>query len=303
MSDPQRSSSNPRRLLCLAAVCAWMGFGAQDVTAQPTLSLAQRTFTLSQPGKPVITDVPIVRTASSAVDFYDYRSVSSHTGLEVNQQSTMFLHYDISQPTNPISLIITHGIDQDSSGQSQPTATVNMDIINVPTTTTVTFSDDGGEFTKPTSTTARGRWVFANNTDGGILGAFPDDQDWEITMSLSGTVGSSSPINAWTYTDPVGTNYPLDFDQPFTITYSAPSSTSTAAGRPARWARRSRTISCPIDSRSAGSRRQPWKGGDGSSTLTDLNSPCCPNTTGPISTTLIGSPTTRPGWPTIPNSS
>ena len=216
-----------KRAVMLATLTLCSSLSA-DAMAQPFLSLAQRTFTLSQPGKPTITDVPIVRTASSATDYYDYRSASSHTGLEDINMSTMFLHYDISQPTNPISLIITHGIDASTTGLVQPPATVNMTIVNIPTTTIVALSDDGGEFEKTDATTAEGSWTFVNNTDGGILGAFPDDEDWEISISISGTVGAGQSIDEWTYRDPLGANIDLDFSQPFTITYDAPEGAVTS---------------------------------------------------------------------------
>ena len=186
--------------------------------AQPQVTLQQRTFVLTQPDGTRV-EVPVVKTPTTAEAYYDFRSASSHMGIEEVNKGFLLFHHDVSQPNVPISLIMTFGIDLTTTGISQPTARVYLDITGVPTTTTVTLSDDGGEFTKPTSTTARGRWAFGNNTDGGILGAFPDDTDWEVTVNFDET--NLIGINDIYYYDASGNFTEIDTSLPLTLTYDA----------------------------------------------------------------------------------
>ncbi|MCA9564949.1 MAG: hypothetical protein KC561_15740, partial [Myxococcales bacterium] len=64
---------------------------------------------------------PAIETRSTAAQFYNYCSASSHTGFELAGRSLIFLHRNVTQP-NPslpgytggtINLVVTHGIDAD----------------------------------------------------------------------------------------------------------------------------------------------------------------------------------------------
>jgi cysteine-rich repeat protein len=92
-------------------------------------------------------------------------------------------------------LILTHGIDFDTSGQSQPQSTVNMSIAGLPGAWSVDLSDDAGEFKKTSATTAAGDWTFNKNSDGGVLGGLPFPGTWIITVDAQFVKG----ISAWAW--------------------------------------------------------------------------------------------------------
>jgi len=173
-------------------------------------------FVVSQPsGKRTVTG-PLVR-AESAVDFYDYFSVSSHTGLEQVGESRIFLYADAA--TARLSLIINHGIDLDTSGVVQPPSTVEMDLRGLPPGFTIDLSDDSvattgsDEFFATGPDTAAGRWGFNQNSDGGVVGGLPFPGNWKITVTPRFETGLSS----WSWVRSDGQRVPLVMTEPVTI--------------------------------------------------------------------------------------
>ena len=144
--------------------------------------------------------------------FYDYFSASSHTGLEQLGESRIYLYVDSN--TGRLSLILTHGIDLDSSGLSQPASTVDMDVTGLPTVVTLDLSDDTpSEFSKNSPTTAIGRWVFNLNSDGGILGGFPFPGVWKVTVTPTFMTG----LTTWGWVRHDVQRIPLKMTEPITI--------------------------------------------------------------------------------------
>lgn len=136
--------------------------------------------------------VPVSQPGAAAL-FYDYFSASSHTGFEALGASRIFFYLDAS--TGVLSLVMHHGIDFNTSGQHQPMSHVVMGFTALPTSTTVSLSDDTpGEFQKTGPTTANGNWNFNDNSDGGVLSGFPFPGSWSVGL----TTNFQSGINSWT---------------------------------------------------------------------------------------------------------
>jgi cysteine-rich repeat protein len=146
----------------------------------------------------------------SAVQFYDYFSASSHTGFEVAEESRLYLYADAT--TGRLSLILTHGIDA-GQGQTQPNAAVNMTIAGLPSGWNIDLSDDPGELTKSSATTATGKWTFQNNSDGGVIGGLPFPGTWTITVDATFVKG----VNAWAWVRHDLTRVPLAMGDTVTI--------------------------------------------------------------------------------------
>jgi hypothetical protein len=127
--------------------------------------------------------MPLER-AESAVGFYDYIGASSHDGLEVLEESRLFLYLDGS--SSNLSLIINHNIF------GQGTGSANASIEGLPSGFKVALSDDAGELTQTSATTAAGHWNWNGNTDGGVLGDLTCPGAWSITASLTFVDGISS---------------------------------------------------------------------------------------------------------------
>jgi cysteine-rich repeat protein len=167
-------------------------------------------FLISQPSGMKIQTNPLVRM-KSAHDFYDYFSASSHTGLEVVSESRIYLYVDAD--TGRLSLILTHGID-DNTGMIQPPSKVSMDVTGLPASVTVDLSDDdASEFFMSGPGTAAGRWNFNRNSDGGVLGGFPFPGTWKVTVTPTFTMG----ITTWGWVKDDTTRIPLKMDEPITI--------------------------------------------------------------------------------------
>ncbi|MBK7857610.1 MAG: DUF4215 domain-containing protein [Archangiaceae bacterium] len=173
----------------------------------------QPAFLISQPSGTRIATDALVR-GKTAVSFYDYFSASSHTGLEQVSESRIYLYADTG--TGRLSLILTHGIDFDTSGLSQPTSTVSMDIVGLPSGVTLDLVDDPGvsppETTK-TGSTAQGKWSFNRNSDGCVLGGLPFPGVWKVTVTPQFTAG----ITTWGWVKHDGVRIPLKLDEPITI--------------------------------------------------------------------------------------
>jgi cysteine-rich repeat protein len=147
---------------------------------------------VSQSGGPLF-GARIVQRSTTAFAFYALISASAHTGYEATQTSNLFVYRDAT--TGFLSLFAIHGIDLDTTGVSQPMASVRFDITGVPSGTMAVISDDPGEFTQTSATTYRGVWTFVNNTDGGVLQGLPLPGSWEIHVTPSFLAG----ITAWRY--------------------------------------------------------------------------------------------------------
>jgi len=171
----------------------------------------QPAFLISQASGTRIGTNPIYR-ARTARDFYDYRSASSHTGLEQVGESRIYLYVDTT--TGRLSLVLTHGIDQDSSGQVQPAATVDFDVTGIPPGFAIdVVDDDGREFFATSATSAAGRWAFQRNSDGGVLGGLPFPGVWKITV----TPRFRSGLTTWGFVRDDLVRIPLVMTEPITI--------------------------------------------------------------------------------------
>lgn len=170
-------------------------------------------FLISQPSGTRIATDALVR-ARTAVSFYDYRSASSHTGLERVGESRIYLYVDSG--TGRLSLVLTHGIDFDSSGERQPSARVNMDLTGLPNGVTLDVVDDPGlspaEATK-TGNTAAGRWSFNQNSDGMVLGGLPFPGVWKVTVTPQFMMG----LSTWGWVRQDAVRIPLVMTEPITI--------------------------------------------------------------------------------------
>jgi hypothetical protein len=147
----------------------------------------------------------------SVSDFYNYTSSAAHTGLET--LGTSYLTLYVEKATRTLSLVALHGIDSNTSGQEQPASEVQIVFSGLPETTTVAVSDDPGELTMTSTTSATGKWRFSANTDGGALSNLTFPGDWEIYVSPAFVQG----ISAWTWLKGDGSSVTLDLTQPLTI--------------------------------------------------------------------------------------
>ena len=153
---------------------------------------------------------PLIENQSSAA-FYNYSSASSHTGFEAVGESRIYLYADAG--SGRLSLILTHGIDYDTTHQIQPASVVSMAIAGLPAGFNIDLSDDPGEFFATGPSTAAGRWTFNRNSDGGILGGLPFPGVWTITVTPTFQAG----INTWGWVRDDLKRIPLDMTQPITI--------------------------------------------------------------------------------------
>jgi cysteine-rich repeat protein len=168
-------------------------------------------FLVTQPSGLSVGTNPLVRPRSSTA-FYSYSSASSHTGFEEVGESRIYLYVDSG--TGRLSLVLTHGIDFDSSGRAQPDARVEMDVEGLPPGWQVDLADDNpSEFFATGATTAAGRWVFGRNSDGGVLGGLPFPGVWKIRVTPRFLEG----ITRWTWVRHDLTRIPLAMNEPITI--------------------------------------------------------------------------------------
>ena len=155
--------------------------------------------------------------------FYGLSSASSHTGLEAFATSRVYLYRDTT--TGILSLVMHHGIDRDTSGQSQPAGRVIFDIVSLPVQTVVTVTDDSAtEFFKELSQLRPRRVGFQNNSDGGVLSGFPMPSSWSITIAPLFQQG----IGSWQYVDGSLQIWDLALSSPMTLTaFDSPSACRT----------------------------------------------------------------------------
>ncbi len=168
-------------------------------------------FLISQASGTHIGTNPLIRPKTSTA-FYDYRSASSHTGFEQVGESRLYLYVDSG--TGRLSLVLTHGIDFDATGLSQPSSKVDMDIVGIPAGFAIDVADDNpGEFFRASATTASGRWSFKDNSDGGVLGGLPFPGVWKITVSARFDLG----LTTWGWVRDDLVRIPLLMTEPITI--------------------------------------------------------------------------------------
>jgi cysteine-rich repeat protein len=196
---------------CHTPVCGDGKLAGNEQCDLGMLNGNQPAFLISQPSGTRIGTNPLVRKESSAT-FYDYFSASSHTGLEKVGESRIYLYADAT--TGRLSLVLTHGIDIDTTGIDQPPSSVEMDITGLPPGFTIDLADDNSsEFFATSATTAAGRWTFNMNSDGGVLGGLPFPGAWAITV----TPRFKSGITTWGWVRDDLQRLPLDMTQPITI--------------------------------------------------------------------------------------
>ncbi len=167
-------------------------------------------FLVSQASGTSIGTNPLVRAKNSSA-FYDYRSASSHTGFEAIGESRIYLYVDSG--TGRLSLVLTHGIDLDSSGLSQPPSRVNMTVTGIPAGFAIDLSDERSEFFSTGATAAAGKWVFEGNSDGGVLGGLPFPGVWKIAVTPSFLQG----ISTWGWVRSDLVRIPMKMTEPITI--------------------------------------------------------------------------------------
>lgn len=154
--------------------------------------------------------VPFTRTGTST-EFYAYSSLSAHTGYEALGMSRILLYLDKS--TRGLSLIVFHGVDQDSSRLEQPSSTIQFLFSGLPDSTAIDISDDPRELIMTSPTTATGLWNFTNNSDGGVFHGIPLPGDWTIIVEPYFIKGDWT----WTWLTPDGSELHLDASQPVSI--------------------------------------------------------------------------------------
>lgn len=156
-------------------------------------------------GKTIQSISPVVRSVS-AEGFYGYKSASAHTGFEGVTTSNLFLFIQNSLPPE-LSLFTIHGIDLNSSGQSDGDCLVEQTFTGVPAGVAVSLSDDDGkEFSLGAGGTAVGEWTYHDNSDGGVLSHLPFPGNWSVRVDSTFTQG----VDTWTYVDGDGKPLPLD---------------------------------------------------------------------------------------------
>jgi hypothetical protein len=170
----------------------------------PANSDSAKTFAVTQNGQTFRVQ-PLVGDRS-ATEFYDYIGASSHSGLEVEGESRLYLYRDAT--TSALSLVINHNIFHESNGSA------TMDVSGLPPGFTIEWSDDRGELLATGATTALGTWEWDHNTDGGMIGSLCNDGSWTIVASAKFIEG----ISSWVWVDGDASRKPLDMKQPVTIT-------------------------------------------------------------------------------------
>lgn len=159
-----------------------------------------------------------VQKPQSGTAFYNYFSASGHTGFESLNGSVAFF-YRNSQ-NSVLSLILEHGIDFDTSMQSQPASEVIMDLTGLPTSFFIALADDQNEVLKQGATGVHADWKFQNNADGAVLSGFPLPGNWSVTIIPKFVQG----ITTWSWVRPDGSLAPLDLNTPIVLTaFDSPS--------------------------------------------------------------------------------
>lgn len=155
-----------------------------DDPSPPALELRQGAFRAEV--------FPVVGFNSANV-FYTYDSASSHTGFEQLLASRLYLYrWSVEEA---LSLVMHHGIDEDTTGITQPESAVTFDIEGLPSTGVVALSDEPNEFFRATPTSAHADWTFRRNTDGGIIGGLPFPGSWHLVVTAQFFAG----VDQWSF--------------------------------------------------------------------------------------------------------
>ena len=169
-------------------------------------------FSVTQSGRSFAAN-PLVRDIT-AVEFYDYRSASSHTGLEELGAGRILLH--LYRPELGLSLMFIHGVDEDDTGLRQPNSGVQMKFSGLPDTAYVSVIDDAVSdelWMESTPGMATGWWNFRDNTDGGAFSGLPFPGDWKVEIEPSFAKG----ITIWSWVQSDTSRVDLHLDQPLFI--------------------------------------------------------------------------------------
>lgn len=159
-----------------------------------------------------------VQKPQSATAFYNYFSASGHTGFESVNGSVAFFYRNSQNGVT--SLILEHGIDFNTSMQSQPAAHVIMDLSGLPTNVFIALQDDQNEVLKQGATGIHANWNLQNNADGAVLAGFPIPGTWSVTINPQFLQG----ITTWNWVMRDGTLVTLDPGMPLTLTaFDSPS--------------------------------------------------------------------------------
>ena len=230
-----------RRLLVLVAAALPVALAAPAAHAAPEVTLGSQTFRAYYADEPdaALFSAPAVERLEAATTFYNYCSSSSHTGFEKKGRSLFFFYRDVraTAAADRVSLILTHGVDANGAGchgtGGQGNATVQMRITGVPAVASVTVSDDGGELTEPSGGTFLGNWNFGDNTDGGVIGGIPTDQDWTVCVEQRRTNAQTAPawtgdMSQWQYYFGGGAEVTLDPARKVCINHKRPLAPDTA---------------------------------------------------------------------------
>lgn len=175
-------------------------------------------FVVSQPSGLRVGTSALVRLLT-AQEFFDYRSGSSHVGLEQSGEGRIFLYADARK--GRLSLFLVHGIDLDSTGSRQEEARVELDLTGLPAGFTVDVADDGPDecyASGPSSVT--GRFWFEANTDGCVIGGLPQLSSWKIEI----TPRFLSGMTRWAWVSGDLTTTTLAMNEPLTIESIEPES-------------------------------------------------------------------------------
>lgn len=112
-----------------------------------------------------------------AAGHYDYRSASSHTGLERAEEGRLYVYLD--RPRGQLFLVLNYGLDDASQSQAE----VEVELSGVPAQAQVVVADDRAEeLAQSGPGTFRGSFDFDGNTDGGVIGPLPYPGDWRIVI-------------------------------------------------------------------------------------------------------------------------
>ncbi len=109
------------------------------------------------------------------VTFYDYYSDSGHTPFMEDQTSRIYLYRDTV--AEELSLVIHHAVDEGALNSYR----VKMNLQGVPEEAYTALSDEPGEF--DLGKEPERNWSHTHNSDGGIVGGLPTDEDWSITVT------------------------------------------------------------------------------------------------------------------------
>lgn len=181
----------------------------------PTLVYAQQEklhFAAKQ-GESSWKIVPLA-SSEAATDFYNYNNDQSNTGLEISDQSILFLYRDTN--TNAIYLVIIHDKPGDGSGGS-----ADLSLDGLPEFSQLVLRDDPDaddtyDFDPP-SAQIHWEWMPIHN-DGVVIGELGEDMEITITLdSLEGIDGWSILSGSGDINNPDQISLP-SLSEPLTIT-------------------------------------------------------------------------------------